>query len=325
MKNLNLLFLTSIICFHSCGELETIIDIDIPAHEPVLVLNGRLDTDTNVQVLVSSSVGAFDNSNPSMVNDANVILFENGVEIETLTLDTDNTYEMYLNNGVRRNDTYIDMNYYVSNYVPKQDKTYKIEVKHPNFNNINASTYIPDDILIYNLVIDSISNNDKINFEFSFDDDPNIENYYSISLKVSCSKVYEDDYGYFEEYNYGGRVEMNSNDPSFPTNSFDALEGGYSFQGERAVFNDALFNGQAKRISVDVLTEEFIYSQCDTIKFIFSTFSNDSYRYYNSLYEQRASGELDIYGGEVVPVFTNVNNGLGILLSKNAQEFNIKP
>jgi len=325
MKNLNLLFLTSIICFHSCGELETVVDIDIPTHEPVLVLNGRLDTDTNVQVLVSSSVGAFDNSNPSMVNDANVILFENGVEIETLTLDTDNTYEMYLNNGVRRNDTYIDMNYYVSNYVPKQDKTYKIEVKHPNFNNINASTYIPDDILIYNLVIDSISNNDKINFEFSFNDDPNIENYYSISLKVSCSKVYEDDYGYFEEYNYGGRVEMNSNDPSFPTNSFDALEGGYSFQGERAVFNDALFNGQEKRISVDVLTEEFKYSQCDTIKFIFSTFSDDSYRYYNSLSEQRAGGALDIFGGEVVPVFTNINNGLGILLSKNAQEFNIKP
>ena len=325
MRNLNLLFLTSIICFHSCGELETVIDIDIPNHESVLVLNGRLDTDTNVQVLVSSSVGAFDNSNPLMVNDANVILFENGVEIETLTLDTDNTYEMYLNDGNWRNDTYIDMNYYVSNYVPKQDKTYKIEVKHPNFNNIDASTYIPDDMFIYNLVIDSTSNSDKINFEFSFDDEANIENYYSISLKVSCSKVFEDEYGYFDEYNYGGRVEMNSNDPSFPSNSFDFLDGGYRFQGERAVFNDALFNGQEKRISVDVLTEEFKYSQCDTIKFIFSTFSNDSYRYYNSLSEQRAGGALDIFGGEVVPVFTNINNGLGILLSKNAQEFNIKP
>jgi hypothetical protein len=325
MKNLNLLFLTSIICFHSCGELETVIDIDIPNHESVLVLNGRLDTDTNVQVLVSSSVGAFDNSNPSMVNDANVILFENGIEIETLTLDTDNTYEMYLNDGNWRNDTYIDMNYYVSNYVPKEDKTYKIEVKHPNFNNIDASTYIPDDMFIYNLVIDSTSNSDKINFEFSFDDEANIENYYSISLKVSCSKVFEDEYGYFDMYNYGGRVEMNSNDPSFPSNSFDFLDGGYRFQGERAVFNDALFNGQEKRISVDVLTEEFKYSQCDTIKFIFSTFSDESYRYYNSLSEQRVSGELDIFGGEVVPVFTNINNGLGILLSKNAQEFNIKP
>jgi hypothetical protein len=270
-------------------------------------------------------VGAFDNSNPAMVNDANVILYENGVEIETLTLDTDNTYEMYLNDGNWRNDTYIDINYYVSNFVPRQDKTYKIEVKHPNFNDINASTYIPDDILIYNLVIDSTSYNDKINFEFSFNDEANIENYYSISLKVSCSKVFEDEYGYFDEYNYGGRVEMNSNDPSFPSNSFDFLDGGYRFQGERAVFNDALFNGQEKRISVDVLTEEFKYSQCDTIKFIFSTFSDESYRYYNSLSEQRISGGLDIFGGEVVPVFTNINNGLGVLLSKNAQEFNIKP
>jgi hypothetical protein len=180
-------------------------------------------------------------------------------------------------------------------------------------------------MFIYNLVIDSTSNSDKINFEFSFNDEANIENYYSISLKVSCNKVYEDEYGYFDIYNYGGRVEMNSNDPSFPSNSFDFLDGGYRFQGERAVFNDALFNGQEKRISVDVLTEEFKYSQCDTIKFIFSTFSDDSYRYYNSLSEQRVSGELDIFGGEVVPVFTNINNGLGILLSKNAQEFNIKP
>ena len=329
MRKLNLLFLITAIFFCSCEEVfeatGNVIDIDIPNYDPVLVLNGRLDTDTNVQVLVSSSVGAFDNSNPSMVNDANVILFENNIEIEILTLDTENTYEMELNTGDWSSTPYIDMNYYDSNYIPKKDKIYKIEAKHPNFNDINASTYIPDDILIYNLVIDSTSNNDKINFEFSFDDDPNIENYYSVSLIVSCSKVYEDEYGYFDEWNYGGKVEMNSNDPSFPTNSFDALEGGYSFQGERAVFNDALFNGQAKRISVDVLTEEFIYSQCDTIKFIFSTFSNDSYRYYNSLYEQRASGELDIYGGEVVPVFTNVNNGLGILLSKNAQEFNIKP
>ena len=330
MKNSNLFLLIFILFFFSC-DLETVVDIDIPAHESVLVLNGRLDTDTNVQVLVSSSVGAFDNSNPSMVNDADVILFENNIEVETLTLDTDNTYEMYLNDGNWRTNTYIDMNYYVSNYVPKKDKTYKIEAKHPNFNDINASTYIPDDILIYNLVIDSTSNNDKINFEFSFDDDANIENYYSISLKVSCSKVYEDEYGYVDEYNYGGRVEMNSNDPSFPTNSFDALEGGYSFQGERAVFNDALFNGQEKRISIDVYTQdeygydEFEFKQCDTIKFIFSTFSDDSYRYYNSLSEQREGGALDIFGGEVVPVFTNVNNGLGILLSKNAQEFNIKP
>ena len=118
MKNLNLLLLIAIMCFLSC-DMETVIDLEIPAHEPVLVLNGRLDTDTNIQVLISSSVGAFDNSTPSMVNNANVILFENNIEIETLTLDTDNTYEMYVNDGNWNSSTFLDMNYYVSHYIPK--------------------------------------------------------------------------------------------------------------------------------------------------------------------------------------------------------------
>ena len=29
----------------SCSEMETVIDLEIPPHEPVLVLNGVLDTD----------------------------------------------------------------------------------------------------------------------------------------------------------------------------------------------------------------------------------------------------------------------------------------
>ena len=33
----------------------------------------------------------------------------------------------------------------------------------------------------------------------------------------------------------------------------------------------------------------------------------------------------DIFGGEVVPVYTNIENGLGILISKNAQEIFVKP
>ncbi|MGY8931111.1 MAG: DUF4249 domain-containing protein [Flavobacteriales bacterium] len=324
MKNLNLLLLISIMCFLSC-DMETVIDLEIPAHEPVLVLNGRMNTDTNIQVLISSSVGAFDNSTPSMVNDANVILFENNIEIQTLTLDTDNTYEMYINDGNWNSSTFLDMNYYVSNYIPKENKSYRIEVKHPNFNDIVATTYMPDDILIYNFVIDSTSYNDKLNFQFSFDDNANIENYYALELKVACSKVFEDEYGYFELYDWGGRIEMNSNDPSFPSFSFDILDGGYRFQGNRAVFNDALFNGQQKNISIDVFTEDFEYKDCDTIKFIFSTFSDDSYKYYNSLSDQRENGGLDIFGGEVTPVFSNVNNGLGILISTNKQEVYIKP
>ena len=86
MKNFKLLLLMLTICFFSCGEMETVIDLEIPAHDPVLVLNGRLDTDTNIQVLISKSVGAFETTSPSMINDADVLLFENDLFIDSLEL-----------------------------------------------------------------------------------------------------------------------------------------------------------------------------------------------------------------------------------------------
>ena len=80
-----------------------------------------------------------------------------------------------------------------------------------------------------------------------------------------------------------------------------------------------------KKIFIDIFTDDFKYDDCDTIKFEFATFSDDSYRYYNSLAEQRNNGGVDIFGGEVVPVYTNIENGLGIIISKNAQEIFVKP
>jgi len=71
----------------SC-DMETVIDIDIPPHDPVLVLNGILDTDTNTQLVVSHSVGAFSNTNPSFINNANVMLYKNNQFIDSLYPDT---------------------------------------------------------------------------------------------------------------------------------------------------------------------------------------------------------------------------------------------
>ena len=71
MKYIIYLTLLFSLCFVSC-DMETVIDLDIPSHEPVLVLNGLLDTDTNTQIVVSHSVGAFSNVTPSFIYNANV-------------------------------------------------------------------------------------------------------------------------------------------------------------------------------------------------------------------------------------------------------------
>ena len=322
MKKEKLIIILLAITF-SCSNMETIVDLEIPPHESVLVLNGRLDTDQQIKVLVSNSVGAFDLFRPTMVNDANVTIYEDGTLLGNLEIDLNDTLSLEINDGDWSTYSTINMNYYKLNYIPKKDKSYLIEVEHPNYNSISASTYVPDDIDLYNISIDSSDSGDRINFQFSFDDKANVDNFYSLAIDVSCTKTWDDYWGYgYEEFTYDGFVEMNSNDPSFPINN---IFEGYSFTGERVIFTDALFNGQQKNVSIDIFTDDFKYDDCDTIKFEFATFSDDSYKYYNSLSEQRSSGDADIFGGEVVPVYTNVENGLGILISKNAQEVFVKP
>ena len=105
-------------------------------------MNGRLDTDKEIKVLLSNSVGAFDNNRPAMVNDANITIFEDGVNIGDLEIDLNNYIAPYVNDGNWDTWDTIVMNYYKLNYIPKKDKTYRLEVQHPNYNNISASTYI---------------------------------------------------------------------------------------------------------------------------------------------------------------------------------------
>ena len=294
--------------------METVIDLDIPPHEPVLVLNGLLDTDTNAQVVISQSVGAFSNTIPLSINNANVLLYKNDQFIDYLLPDLTNlVYVNYYDNDTADS---LAMYYYKSDYIPEKNTNYRIEVGHSDYTSISAETFIPNDISVYNINVDTISLEDKIGLTFSFDDNANQENYYRLKVFSSCIKEYDGN-----EWGYRGDAYMMSNDPSFPSN---IPWQGYTFSGHRVVFNDALFNGQQKTITLDIQSD-LKYAYCDTIIIEFSTFSDDTYSYYNSLGDHSEKGELNIFGGEVIPVYTNVENGLGVLISTNSQQIYLKP
>jgi hypothetical protein len=299
--------------------METVIDLDIPPHEPVLVLNGLLDTDTNAQIVISHSVGAFSGGRPSFITDANVLLYKDDQFIDSLLPDLTNL--IYVNYYDDYNVDSLAMYYYKSNYTPEKNTTYRIEVNHSDYPSISAETFIPDDITVYNIDVDTTSHEDKIGLTFSFDDNPNQQNYYRLKLFSSCNKEWENEDGDIEEWGFRGDTRFMSNDPSFPSDiPFD----GYTFEGNNVVFTDALFNGQQKTIILDVISD-LKYADCDTVIIRFSTFSDDTYSYYNSLGDHSEKGALNIFGGEVIPVYTNVENGLGILISTNAQQIYLKP
>jgi len=314
MKNIIYPILLSSLFIVSC-DMETVIDLDIPSHEPVLVLNGILETDTNVQVVVSHSVGAFSNAIPSFINDANVLLYKNN-ELTGIPLLPDVENLVYVNYIDDDTADSLAMYYYKSDYIPDNNSTYRVEVNHSDYNPISAETFIPDDITVYNIDVDTTSHEDKIGLTFSFDDNAIQQNYYRLKLYANCEKNYEKD----EEWDKGYLVMM-SNDLSFPA---DIPWQGYTFIGNKVVFSDDLFNGQQKAITLDVQSE-FKYGECDTVIIEFSTFSDDTYSYYNSLLDHSAKGELGLFGGEVIPVYSNVENGLGVLISTNAQQIYLKP
>tara|TARA_Y100001968_G_C19408612_1_gene745102 strand:- start:231 stop:1172 length:942 start_codon:yes stop_codon:yes gene_type:complete len=298
----------------SCDDFESVIDLEIPNHQPLLVLNGVLDTDTTTQVTISNSVGAFSNATPYFIPNANVILYKDNEYIDTLKADLQNPviadyYSEY-------NYQVVPIYYYKSDHQPDKDAQYRITVSHPNYTSISASTYIPDDIVVYNKEIDTIANTDKIGLSFSFDDNPNQKNYYRLKVFTACNN------------NKKVRAYIQSNDPSFAN---QIPIDGYTFEGRVVVFSDALFNGQQKNISLDIDVDYDDFGDkaenidCDTIMIQFSTFSEDTYDYFSSTDEQREKGFADIFGGENVPVFSNIENGIGVLISINAQDIYIKP
>lgn len=326
MKKIFLFALIFNLILSSC-DLESVVDLEIPPHESLLVLTGVLDTDTNVQVTISNSVGAFDNTTPYFITDAHVLLYKDDQFVDSLLPDLENPIWVEYYNSRSFQSSSLPMYYYKTDSPPVKDAVYRIEVDHPSYPSVSADTYIPQDITLYNIDIDTITNPDKIGFTFSFDDNADKQNYYRLKLFTSCHKKYVDEYGYNGTWYFDGQAWMMSNDPSFPGGiPFD----GYTFEGQEVVFNDALFNGQQKTISLDVSTEfkeglRLDYGDCDTVIVQFSTFSEDTYSYFNSLGDHREKGPAGIFGGETVPVYTNVDNGLGVIISVNAQDVFLKP
>ena len=81
-----LIYFLIIVTFFSCENMETVVDLDVPPHSPVLVVNGILDTDTNTKIFVSHSVDAFSNLNPSFISDASVRLYKNNDNVPVAIL-----------------------------------------------------------------------------------------------------------------------------------------------------------------------------------------------------------------------------------------------
>lgn len=304
MKNLFIIILGTTLLF-SCDNLETVVDLDIPKHEPVLVVNTNLKANSKIKVFISHSVEAFTSDLPSSINDAVALLYENNQFIDTLYPDFSDPEYYYYNSNLRKDSVLVY--YYKSEILAQNNNTYRLEVSHPLYASVSASTIVPSGVDIHFLPI-----NNPLEIKFNFDDNPIQENFYELKLMASYKEEFED-----QLINDVSRLIFASNELSFPADiPFD----GFTFYGSKVLFDDALFNGTNKEISIQIVDYDSILESIDSVYFQFTELSSEAYSYFNSRYDQLQDGGADIFGGEVTPVFSNIENGLGAFISVNTQK-----
>lgn len=290
-------FLALITVFHSC---DVVVDLDIEDHTPVLVLNSLLSPDSIAAVSLSHSLGAFEQGSISEVKDATVRLYEN---------------DSYLTDAIYVEDDFSLGYYQFEGVYPTSGKNYKIEALHNEYESVFSSTTIPELVPINSLTIDSvIEYQDEFIIDytasvtFSFEDHPQQENYYMLEL------IYEDEYYSYPRYFF-------SNEASFGSSM--GVDSEYAFAGDVAIFSDNLFNGETKSIEFGYWSYIHMYEgeevEQSLVKLKFSSISKDYYLYKKSRLASRDSDEF--FGGEPIQVYTNIQNGLGVLVSKATDEY----
>ena len=292
MKNF-LYFFSFSMLFASC---DIVVDLDIPEHERVLVVNSILLTDSIINAYISHSVGAFDASSISYVNNATVEVYEDGVLLGEMDEQASFSYD----SSGELDSTYV----YNFNQNPVAGKIYSYEIVHPDYEAVRAETTVPSAVKLNVNEVTLLSEQDydkHYRVRFSFNDAPE-DNFYRLRLRNPNT--------------YSGFHYFESNDASMISSS-GVQSDGATFNGDEAFFDDKMFNGTEKEISIDFFDYKSFWFEEEGIEVQFilelTSVSESYYTYIRSLRAHFDNQDQFIFAGEPVQVFTNIENGLGVL------------
>lgn len=198
---------------------QKVVEVELPEHEPKLVVNAVFNTDSLFTVDVSASQSAFSNDTHTPVEDAVVGLYQ--AEKHLLDLQ-------HKGNGI-----------YQADQKPEALQYYELKVSAPGYPNAGAVSYIPAEPLIYNVEARRGPvlydwQGPTVNASFTLEDTPEEENFYYL-------RVFSPDTS-FTEIPYERYVTIISSSP---------VE--YEFSMEtRMFFSDKLFDGQALHLTLNL-------------------------------------------------------------------------
>lgn len=202
---------------------ERDVTIELKPHTPTLVVHAYVETGKSFEIAVgkTTSNNIISSTDGNYVENATAILYENGVEIDTLDYDA----------SIQR---------YTSADTAYPDKTYKIVVQAPGFKTVEATTIAPSAVgttlVAYtkDARVDADGNllND-ITFRFA---DPAGKDYYFVEINSFF-------YNSFCVYSYDPSIEEFQG-------AIDPFEANSCIDNDAIIINDRTFAGTTKEITL---------------------------------------------------------------------------
>lgn len=234
------------------GSCETVIELDLPEHEPQLVVNAVINPDSVFTVDVSASRSPFSNDAYQQLSDATVQVYQAGQLLFDLT---------HMGNGI-----------YKAERKPQALQHYELQVSVPGFPDASATNYIPTAPAITDVLASKAPQDPDVgpgvNLTFLLEDAPEQENFYYIL-------AYTQDSSYNTGELYNRYISVGFTAP---------IEREFSMES-RYFFSDKLFNGKPLQLVLHLQNDpkKLTYVQVAHI-------TKEYYQYVRTL-EKQAGGD----------------------------------
>jgi Domain of unknown function (DUF4249) len=295
------------------ASCEKEIKVDVPPHEPRLVINSSTMQGETMKVSVGKSVGVveYNNRKSQIIPDATVIVTVDGV---SHTLQYDEMQQTYM-----------------SDITVTQGKTYQLKVRVKGFPDAEATAVMPEIVTLSSIrVVPQVRNTndyglqDELTLEFT--DPATVGDYYMLNINTFPYMGNPDSAGYYGYYNYSSCVT--SPDPSIEENFGDPFSEQDCLSSNAIYFNDQLFNGGRKELKLYVQTGMLDgYSTSpngDTIHPRIELYHlTEGYYKYLKATKYALDNEGNPFA-EPISIYTNIKNGYGIFSVVSASYKNVR-
>uniref|UniRef100_UPI0032174DED DUF4249 domain-containing protein n=1 Tax=uncultured Draconibacterium sp. TaxID=1573823 RepID=UPI0032174DED len=326
------------ILFCSC---EKTIDFNSDQVKPKIVVNALLTQGTKVSVSITKSKSLLsDKDYFEVLANAKADLYVNDEFVETLEFESRaDTLEKHYHYGAITK-TPVDKGVYTSETEVEAGKTYRLEVACDGMDNVSCETTVPMPVEIISVdTVTVVADENEyygkyLAYRLKFKDPEDMSNYYRFQMDYTRGTVltrYADEQYVntdtvvlYESYYYGYQLD----DPIFENSENEANDIVMGTpENQYAIFTDKKINGKEYTLSSQLFNYSNSYSEEQapgnfmTYRLTLYSINKDYFDYLNTVNYQ--SWYSDDYFSEPVPVYSNVEGGLGIWSSAGISQYNL--